>query len=110
MRFARGDVRDHIVSNKNDHQPSYWPQRTLPQQQRLKIDFARFSGSFDFRLLQQYRRKADICQNAGVRQYQERTQIIRDLTPRQSVRKATGSKSSMTIRKLKKGCGGPTST
>jgi hypothetical protein len=23
MRFARGDVRDHIVSHKNDHRPSY---------------------------------------------------------------------------------------
>ena len=22
-RFARGDVRDHIVSHENDHQPSY---------------------------------------------------------------------------------------
>jgi hypothetical protein len=22
-RFARGDVRDHIVSHKNDHRPSY---------------------------------------------------------------------------------------
>jgi hypothetical protein len=22
MRFARGDVRDHIVSQKNDHEPS----------------------------------------------------------------------------------------
>src|ERR1700694_4475169 len=23
MRFVRGDVRDHIVSNKSDHGPSY---------------------------------------------------------------------------------------
>ena len=23
MRFARGGVRDHIVSHKNDHRPSY---------------------------------------------------------------------------------------
>ena len=23
MRFARGDVRDHIVSHKIDHEPSY---------------------------------------------------------------------------------------
>jgi hypothetical protein len=23
MRFARGDVRDHIVSRKNSHRPSY---------------------------------------------------------------------------------------
>jgi hypothetical protein len=26
MRFARGDVRDHIVSYQNDHRPSYWSQ------------------------------------------------------------------------------------
>jgi hypothetical protein len=25
MRFARGNVRDHIVSYKNDHRPSYQP-------------------------------------------------------------------------------------
>jgi hypothetical protein len=25
MRFARGDVRDHIVLHKNDHGPSYRP-------------------------------------------------------------------------------------
>ena len=34
--FARGDMRDHIVSHKNDHGA-----------------FARFSASFNFRLLQQ---------------------------------------------------------
>jgi hypothetical protein len=29
VRFARGDVRDHIVSHKNDHQPSYPRYRAL---------------------------------------------------------------------------------
>jgi hypothetical protein len=48
MRFARGDVRDHIVSYKNDHRPSYWPQRTLPQQQSLKIDFREIFGVVRF--------------------------------------------------------------
>jgi hypothetical protein len=27
--YARGDVRDHIVSHKNDHQPSYPRYRAL---------------------------------------------------------------------------------
>jgi hypothetical protein len=29
MRFVRGDVRDHIVSHKNDHGPSYRRYRAL---------------------------------------------------------------------------------
>jgi len=29
MRFIRGDVRDHIVSHKNDHGPSYRRYRAL---------------------------------------------------------------------------------
>jgi hypothetical protein len=39
MRFARGDVRDHVVSYKNHHRPSYQPQRTLRTQRCLTIDF-----------------------------------------------------------------------
>jgi hypothetical protein len=49
MRFACGDVRDHIVSYKNDHRFSYRPWRALQQWRRLKIafreifEFVRFS-------------------------------------------------------------------
>src|SRR5712672_1811723 len=39
MRFACGDMRDHIVSYQNDHRPSYWRRRALRQQERLRIDF-----------------------------------------------------------------------
>src|SRR5258708_35891330 len=39
MRFACGDMRDHIVSYQNDHRPSYWRRRALRQQERLSIDF-----------------------------------------------------------------------
>src|SRR5882724_8943354 len=61
MRFARGDMRDHIVSHKNDHGASYRRYGVLPWRSRQKSTFARFSTSFDFRLLQHYRRhKADI--------------------------------------------------
>src|SRR6478736_3850903 len=50
MRFARGDMRDHIVSHKNDHGASYGRYGVLQWQSRLKISFARFSASsiFDF--------------------------------------------------------------
>src|SRR6266404_8863909 len=40
MRFACGDMRDHIVSYQNDHRPSYWRRRALRQQARLRIDFS----------------------------------------------------------------------
>jgi hypothetical protein len=39
MRFACGDMRDHILSCQNGHRPSYWRQRALRQQERLSIDF-----------------------------------------------------------------------
>ena len=61
MRFARGDMRDHIVSHKNDHGASYDRYGVLQWWSRLKLSFARFSGSFSFRLLQHYRPKA--CMN-----------------------------------------------
>src|SRR5882724_1369581 len=54
MRFACGDMRDHIVSYQNDHRPSYWRRRALRQQARRKIDFSEILRSYDFRLLQHY--------------------------------------------------------
>src|SRR6476620_3918071 len=38
MRFACGDMRDHILSCQNDHRPSYRRRRALRQQERLRID------------------------------------------------------------------------
>jgi hypothetical protein len=38
MRFARGDVRAHIVSHKNDHGPSYQRYRGLQRLRRLRIN------------------------------------------------------------------------
>src|SRR6266478_773809 len=67
MRFACGDMRDHIVSYQNDHRPSSWRRRALRQQARLRIDFSEIPGSYDFRLLQQYRHKADIGDLPDVR-------------------------------------------
>jgi hypothetical protein len=54
MRFARGDVRDHIVSSKSitDLRSRVEKRRSSGEIQRST--FARFLGLFDFRLLQQY--------------------------------------------------------
>ena len=68
MPFARGDMRDHIVSHKNDHGASYGRCAVLQWWSRLKSAFARFSASFNFRLLQHYLPKADInCRDCDVR-------------------------------------------
>ena len=48
MRFARDDLRDHIVSDKNDKRPSYRPYRALQRQRRLKIDFREIIGAVRF--------------------------------------------------------------
>jgi hypothetical protein len=48
MRFARGDMGDHIVSHKNDHGPSYRPYRALQREERLRIDFREIIGAARF--------------------------------------------------------------
>jgi hypothetical protein len=53
MLFARGDVRDHIVSHKNDQGASYGRYAVLQWWSRLKISFCAIFASFNFRLLQQ---------------------------------------------------------
>jgi hypothetical protein len=60
MRFARGDMRDHVVSHQNDQGASYRRYGVLQWRGRLIINFARFSVSFNFRLLQHYQHKADV--------------------------------------------------
>lgn len=60
MRFARGDVRDHIVSHKK--RPStfvFCAKEGCSRRDSSESIFARFSVSSDFRLLQHYRREAD---------------------------------------------------
>ncbi len=44
MRFARGDVRVHIGSHKNDHGSPYPSYRALQRRRRLKIDFREIFG------------------------------------------------------------------
>ena len=48
MRFARGDMRDHIVSHKNDHGASYRRYGVLPWRSRLKINFCEIFGVVRF--------------------------------------------------------------
>jgi hypothetical protein len=44
MRFARGDMRDHIVSHKSDYGTSYRRYGVLQRQSRLKISFCEIFG------------------------------------------------------------------
>jgi hypothetical protein len=44
MRFARGDMRDHIVSHKSDYGTSYRRCGVLQRQSRLKISFCEIFG------------------------------------------------------------------
>jgi len=41
MRFVRSDVRDHIVSQKNDHEPSYRHYRASQRRDSPKITILR---------------------------------------------------------------------
>jgi hypothetical protein len=45
MRFARGDMRDHIVSHKNDHGASYERYEVLQWRSRLEISFCEIFGA-----------------------------------------------------------------
>ena len=51
MRFARGDMRDHIVSHKNDHGALYERYGVLQWWSRLKISFCEIFGVVRFSTL-----------------------------------------------------------
>jgi len=48
MRFARGDVRDHIVSSKIDHGPPLWRRKAAQRQRSPKINFREIFGVVRF--------------------------------------------------------------
>jgi hypothetical protein len=48
MRFARGDMRDHIVSHKNDHGASYERYGVLQWWNQPKISFCEIFGVVQF--------------------------------------------------------------
>jgi hypothetical protein len=54
MRFARGDMRDHIASHQNDQGVSYRRYGVLQWPRRLKINFCEISDVVRFSTLQQY--------------------------------------------------------
>jgi hypothetical protein len=66
MRFARGDVWDLIVSHKSTKDLRIGATRLCSGRHAKKSAFTEFSVLFDFRLFQQYRRKAAICRNVDV--------------------------------------------
>ena len=55
MRFARGDVRDRIVSHKNDHGSSYRRYRALQRSRRLRINPREIFGVVRFSTFAKYR-------------------------------------------------------
>jgi hypothetical protein len=65
MRFARGDVRDHILSPKIDHGASHGATERDSGREIQKSTFARFLVLSDFRLLQQYRVRNGLAEEAG---------------------------------------------
>ena len=48
MRFVRSDVRDHIVSQKNDHGPSYRHYRASQRRDSPKITICEIFGVVRF--------------------------------------------------------------
>ena len=48
MRFARDDVRDHIVCRKNDYEPSYALYGASQRWKSPKIDFREIFGVVRF--------------------------------------------------------------
>ena len=64
MRFTSGDVRDHIVSSKIDQDLRSGLEKQHSGGEVQRSTFARFFGSLDFRLLQQYLPTADVIKEA----------------------------------------------
>src|ERR1700733_4245112 len=48
MRFVRNDVRDHVVSQKNDHGLSYWRYAASQRRTCPKINICEIFGVFRF--------------------------------------------------------------
>jgi hypothetical protein len=55
MRFARGDMIDHIVSHKNDHGPWWRHYRALQRQECLEINFREIFGAVRFSTFEHYK-------------------------------------------------------
>jgi hypothetical protein len=64
MRFTRGDVRTISFHPKSITDLRNGAKERCSRREAQRSTFARFLGLFDFRLLQQYRHKADISSAA----------------------------------------------
>jgi hypothetical protein len=65
MRFARDDVRDHIVSPKTAADLCTGTEERCSGREGIVSTFARFSVPFNFRLFQQYPPSRDIRRITG---------------------------------------------
>ena len=65
MRFARGDMRDHIVSHQNGHGASYRRYGVLQSRSQLKIDFCEIFGVVRFSTFATIRHFSDLTGPAG---------------------------------------------
>jgi hypothetical protein len=78
MPFARGDMRDHLALHKNDHGASYGrATQYYSGGAGCKSAFARFSASFNFRLLQQNRPLTDISKEPAEVRSQGKADLAR---------------------------------
>ena len=65
MPFARGDMRDHIVSHKDDHGASYECYGVLQWRSRLKISFCEIFGVVQFSTFATLSARSGLSANLG---------------------------------------------
>src|SRR5437868_3045284 len=66
MRFARGDMRDHIVSHKNDHGASYRRYGVLQWRSRLRMRFCEIFGAAQFSTFATQSAKSSPCRDYSI--------------------------------------------
>src|SRR6476620_8122147 len=106
MRFACGDMRDHIVSYQNDHRPSYWRRRALQQQARLRIDFSeilrvvRFSTFATISAQNRHGRMSDLSPLSGVKRKSDLGPVRSAFDPKRALAKCTSFCLELALRPL----------
>ena len=76
MRFARGDMRDHIISHRNDHGASYGRYAVLQWWSRLKISFCEIFGVVQFSTFSTLSARSRHQEGAGIRPRSETANAI----------------------------------
>jgi hypothetical protein len=72
MRFMRGDVRDHVASQKNDHGASYRCHEASQPWSRLKINFREIFDGVRFSTFSTLSTQLGLCQLRGA----DRTTVV----------------------------------